>query len=122
MSGRLLWPASRLVAAAALVITTGGAAVEAAAPARAAPNGGPGCSVSEGYTLLSGPPRISAHYSITCEDRTSPGPIDIARLVNGTWQSVAFGNGAVIYVCQGSAEYEYEVVEAVTYKFEDACG
>lgn len=122
MSGRLSHHVSRLAAAAALIITAGGVALAAAGPARAVVNGGPGCSISEGYTLLTGPPRISAHYSITCEDRTAPGPIDIARLVNGTWQSVATGNGAVIYVCQGSAEHEYEVVVAVTYQFQDACG
>jgi hypothetical protein len=122
MAGRLSHHACRLAAAAALVITSGGIAVAAAAPASAVANGGPGCSISEGYTLLTGPPRISAHYSITCEDRTAPGPIDIARLVNGSWQSVATGNGALIYTCQGSTEYEYEVVVAVNYEFEDACG
>jgi hypothetical protein len=122
MSGRLVHHASRLAAAAALVIASGGVALATAAPAGAATNSGPGCSISEGYALLGGPARISAYYSVTCEDRTAPGPIDIARLVDGTWQSVATGSGALIYVCPGSTESEYEVVVAVDYEFEYACG
>jgi hypothetical protein len=123
MSGRLLSRGSRLAAAAALIIASGAVSAVAAVPASAATgNGSPGCSVSSGYALLTGPSRISAHYTITCEDRTAAAPISIARLVNGTWQSVATGNGALIYICQGSTEYEYVVEVAANYEFEDACG
>jgi hypothetical protein len=122
MSGRLLSHGSRLAAAVALVITSSGVAVAAAAPASAAGNGSPGCSVSQGYALNTAPKSIFAHYSITCEDRTAPGPISIIRLVNGAWQSVATGNGALNYLCKGSTEYEYQVVEAARYQFEYACG
>lgn len=122
MSGRLMSNRSTLAAAVALVIAAGGVAVSTAAPASAAGDGSPGCSVSQGYTLLGGPPRISAHYSVTCEDRVGLGQISIARLVSGTWDTVATGTGALIYICKGSTEYEYVVVVGVNYEFEDACG
>jgi hypothetical protein len=116
MPGSLSGHWGKIAVAAALVTASGGTAVAAASPAAAYSY----CRSLYGYNFYTSPREIVAFYEIACPSGTNNEPDSISKLVDGTWKVVASGSGSVTYVCQGSAENEYET--STNAPFQEPCG
>jgi hypothetical protein len=102
---------ARFLAVSAVALVTVGAALGGAqAASLQTPQLGPGCSPV--VTSLTGNSvQVFASFTQTCtvegETIIHDFPVSLSRLVNGTWVTLASGEGVAAYECVGTTTYEY---------------
>ena len=102
---------TRLLAVSAVALVTASATLSTAqAASTRTPLLGTGCSPVNTSLVFSGN-EVEALFDQVCN---VPGgtvihdwPVNLSRLVNGTWVVLASGDGVAAYLCNGITQYEY---------------
>lgn len=118
MPDPILGRLSKIVTGVALAVASGGLAIAVAVPASAAE---PGCTPVAGHYFYTDPSEILAYNQLSCAGGKIVNQwVSISELVNGTWVTVADGDGYATYQCEGSAEHEFSTTGSGT--FSEPCG